>query len=156
MFRIANGCLESAKWRCITDKLIFSPEVAPEGTTTLSPIDDSMVVFVRLRATPNGRASSVSKAVTLSTSTFWFRIDITELRDRDFGLVDHRPDDGMMAEHFDDASSWLTSTPAAASLPNETKLEVYLPKSNLTTALWSIQAGQDGIWAVSTPSHRMA
>lgn len=29
-----------------------------------------------------------------------------------------------MAEYFEDAAAWLSSTPAAANLPNQTKLEV--------------------------------
>jgi hypothetical protein len=31
-----------------------------------------------------------------------------------------------MADDFDAAASWLSSNPSAASLPNDTKLEVYL------------------------------
>lgn len=33
----------------------------------------------------------------------------------------------IMADDFDAAATWLSSNPSAATLPNDTKLEVYSP-----------------------------
>ncbi|KAJ9124153.1 hypothetical protein QFC22_000950 [Naganishia vaughanmartiniae] len=40
-------------------------------------------------------------------------------------MTDHTLDPSLLDSHFQDASSWLTSTPAAANLPTDTKLEIY-------------------------------
>ncbi|KAJ9106193.1 hypothetical protein QFC21_001337 [Naganishia friedmannii] len=40
-------------------------------------------------------------------------------------MADHTLDPSLLDSHFRDASTWLTSTPAAANLPTDTKLEIY-------------------------------
>lgn len=40
-------------------------------------------------------------------------------------MTDRTLDPSLLDSHFQDASTWLTSTPAAANLPTDTKLEIY-------------------------------
>jgi hypothetical protein len=40
-------------------------------------------------------------------------------------MTDHTLDPSLLDSHFHHAAAWLSSTPATASLPNDTKLEIY-------------------------------
>ncbi|KAJ9112128.1 hypothetical protein QFC20_002309 [Naganishia adeliensis] len=40
-------------------------------------------------------------------------------------MTDHTLDPSLLDSHFHHAAAWLSSTPATANLPNDTKLEIY-------------------------------